>query len=224
MKFLVAGPSHVGRWKQRIAWNQFPKLDGCDYMYAEAGGAIFSLHMKNYIEMHAEEVDKIFIFVSDFRFGNNYLKENKTFTDLFITGYSHPDKTLISPENDFLMYTQALKVLDWYVAKYKEKVQFIFWCLNYREIKNIQMKKYMVDGKYTHPVWNYSYLRSRYAKNIVDISVINDSIEEYTLDNQGHPSMKGFSYLYHCFELKGAQHAMNKVNEKYMNIMKQLFK
>lgn len=224
MKYLIAGPSHVGRWKQRIAWNQFPKLQECDYMYAEPGGAVFSLKMKDYIDLHSDKVDTIFLFVGDFRFGNNFLKEHKQFDNLFMDGFTHPDKSCISLANDKLMYEHAIKVLDWYLLKYKDKIKFIFWCLNYRETKNIQMGKYMVSGKYRHPVWNYSDLRSRYAKNIIDISVINDSIQEYTLDNQGHPSMKAFSFLYHCFQLKGARHAMNVVNLKYMNIMKQLFK
>lgn len=156
MKYLMAGPSHVGRWKQRIAWNQFPKLKECDYMWAEAGGPIFSLKMKNYIEMYANQVDFIFLFVGDFRFGNNYLKEHAMFHELFIDGYTHPDKSLISADNDKRMFEHALKVLDWYQEKYAEKIKFVFWCLNYRETMNKRAGKYYKDGVYEHPVWNYS--------------------------------------------------------------------
>lgn len=193
-------------------------------MYAEAGGPIFSLKMNKYIELNEKNVEKIFLFVGDFRFGNSYLKLNDKFDDLFIDGYTHPDREAYSLQNDEIMYKHALKCMDYYVNKYGEKIQFVFWCLNFREVQNINKGKYLDDKRiYSHPTWNYYYLCNRYSKNIVDISVIRPEIEEYTLDNQGHPSMKGFSFLYHSFELKGTMHAKNKVNKEYINIMKKLF-
>lgn len=224
MKYLVAGPSHTARWWQRIQWKQFPKPHSMVHLYFEPGGAIFSKKMYQYIKNHIESVDIVYLLVPDFRFGNGILKKYETIPNLFMDGFTHPSKELISQKNDEIMFQYALKVLDQYIVEFDEKIRFVFWCLNYREAENKKKNKYLnAEGIYSHPVWNSELLYKRYSQNMIDISFLQSRIEEFTLDEQGHPSLKGYAFLHYLFKSTSSQEALSVIDSRYNDIVSLLF-
>lgn len=223
MKYLVAGPSHTARWKQRISWKQFVQPQNMKYLYFEAAGAIFSKKMEQFIKKNASEVEMIYLFVPDFRFGNDVLKEVPS-SELFFDGFISTNKELISLENDQKLYAHALKVLDYYQDTYGSKIKFIFWCLNYRESQNKKNNKYLnTEGKYAHPVWNISTLTEKYTNNVIDISSLQPRIQEFSIDNQGHPSLKAYIFLHHLFRISSFEKALKLVDTIYPIINDFLF-
>ncbi|WP_297443801.1 hypothetical protein [Sulfurimonas sp.] len=223
MRYLIAGPSHTARWWQRINWKQFPQPDSMQYIYYAAGESLFCKRMFNSIKKNADKVDMIYLFVPDFRFGNNIFEKYEDFPELFIDGYTHPHNEYISKENDKKLYNHGLQVLDEYEKIFKGKIKFIFWCLNYREAMNIKNKKYMnEEGEYRHPVWNLSDLYTRY-ENAINLIDIQNRIQEFTLDGQGHPSLKAYSFLSHLFRLSSEKEALEIVDKSYNEIVSLLF-
>lgn len=181
---------------------------------------LFSLHAKNIIAAHADSVDKIILFVSDFRYGNELFLKHKKPESFYIDdnlddrfrccgceSYSSTSREAISPETDLRLYENGLKILDEYILQYQDKITFIFWDLNIREAKNIEKNKYMVNGFYCHPVWSYSYLVNRYKENTLDVSIIRKDFKNFTFDEIGHASYKGYVFLWNLIKTKDSGRA-----------------
>lgn len=224
MKYLIAGPSHTARWWQRIHWKQFPKPKSMCHIYYGPGEALFSKKMYEDIKKHAKNVDMIYLFVPDFRFGNNIFEQYDEFPSLFIEGFTHPHKEYVNDVNDLKMYTHGLKVLDAYQKEFRNKIKFIFWCMNYREAMNIKKNKYInLNGEYQHPLWNLKELYNRYKDNAINLTEVQNRIQEFTLDEQGHPSLKAYSFLAHLFRSNSVKKALEIVDTSYDAITELLF-
>lgn len=233
--YLIAGASHVELWRTLVNTESILPLSKQDLIYGKDAIPIFSFEIKEFIEKNEKKVDHIILFVSDFRFGNLYLKNHKYFQNLFINGsefeenfiktqnYGPPKKELISQENDNLLYKNALDILDYYKDKYQDKITFLFWDLNVREARNIENRKYFKDGKYKHPVWNYDDLHTRYKNNTYDIRVFRSNFEHYLIDQQGHPNFRAYCFLWHLFNLKDSKLAYEVTEKQYKESLKTAF-
>ena len=236
-KYIIAGASHVNGLNQLLAVRVLPPISSKDYILGIPAVPLFSLEIKDYIAKNAEEVDHIFLMVSDFRYGNYYLLKHEKFENIFVShkdydakyngvpsdGFAPMQKNLISSENDRILYENALSVLDYYQDIYKEKISFIFWDLYVRETFNINNHKYTKEGIYQHPLWNYNDLTNKYKSNVLDIGQFGSKINEYTYDQQGHPSFKGYYFLWHMFRLKNAKSAFQISESRFNNSWSNMF-
>lgn len=221
----LVGPSHVTRWADDIRKNRVPNLKGVT-IWGEAGLALFSQRLKENIERAITNGKDVWLMVPDFRFGIDFFKENSNFeiTGPFVTGYGLMNKSLISNERDKILYENALSILDYYVKEYGSKIKFMFWCLLVREWQNLLSGRYVSsDGVYKHPQWSYKEIIERYSGNAVDIWGITKNFDSYVIDQQGHPSLKAYSFIFNSFRFNNAGFALDFVNQEYDDACERLF-
>lgn len=225
-KIYMVGPSHITRWLDDINHNRIAALPNVT-MWGEAGLAIFSQRMHNNILSRLNAGFEIWLLVPDFRFGNSMFNKYKDFTDLGAdrsNEFSAIDRKLITPDRDQLMYGHALKILDELVATCQGQIKMMFWCLAVRERQNINKSKYLDEqGCYNHPLWNYRDMQARYANAFIDIWPMTDFLDSYTIDSQGHPSVKAQSYIYNSFLSGNGSQSLFYAEHTYQKAMFDLF-
>lgn len=229
-KTLIVGASHVWGWELLNRAKVLPNFSDSDLVFGVHGLPLFSKEMKDYIESKSPTFDQIVLFVSDFRYGNylpdlhqklssssGFVGDDDFETSYFksLGGFASPSKKIISIELDSFLYENGLKVLDYFVAKYEEKIKFVFWDLNVREAKNVKKSKYFNLGKYFHPTWNYFELLEKYRVNTLDVSVIRRNLDDYIYDDQGNPSYKGFYFLWNLILTSNMQTAYQIAEERF---------
>jgi len=232
---LIVGASHVAAWSHLVESNSMPALSEKDICFGINALPLFSAEARDYIEENHHKVDKIILFVSDFRFGNRFFEKHNDFESTFIYSPEHasglkthdsfppPDSRFISLENDSKLYNNALLILDYYIKTYQDKISFIFWDLNVRETINILKNKYIESGKYHHPVWNYDELVARYKNYTYDVSIIREHLSDYLFDQQGHPNMRGFCFLWHLIALEAPESAYLTAKKKFAKSLEVAF-
>lgn len=224
-KYCLFGASHVTRWSDDIRRGTHIALPDV-YMWGQAGLATFSKALKNNIASHHKSGREIWLLVPDFRFGNNFFKDHENFNkaELFIDGYSHFDRTLLTTQRDKILYEWGLEILDYYTNEYKTKLKLIFYDLFVREYRNRTSNKYIIEGKYQHPIWNYTDLVDRYKKHTIDISIASKNFDSYLVDQQGHPSPKCMAFIYNAFLTGDAQAAFISAENAYEYFQASQFK
>lgn len=221
----LVGPSHVTRWADDIRKNRVPRVEGVT-LWGEAGLALFSQRLKENIERAIARGKDVWLMVPDFRFGIDFFKDHKNFieTGRFVSGYGLMNKSLISEERDKILFENALSILDYYVAQYRSKIKFMFWCLAIREWRNFLAGRYVnSDGVYRHPVWSYHELLDRYMGNVVDVWPITEDFDSYVIDQQGHPSYKAYSFIFNAFRLNNGRLASDCVKNIYADAVGRMF-
>lgn len=188
---LVIGPSHIDMWQSLV--NSGRRAQPKFLMHGANGLSLYSTRLKSLMDFFIRNSTyDIVLLVPDFRIGNVMLnKDVDVYLDpLFIS------KDNISPENDIILYELAINILDEFVLNFRSRVKFIFWCLVGREYENKKIGKYVVDGYYRHPSWNYSEIKNRYSENILEIPDIEGEIGDYIYDNNTiHPNDRGYDIL-----------------------------
>ena len=201
---VILGPSHIYRIEFAIKHNLIPEIKG-RYKLVRKGGMPIWSHLVSDELKYESKLDLFFI-VGDFRFGNEILEneilENENYPRLDRSWhYSGIKKNLINYENDSLLYRMCTQKISDIVNLQQGKTRFLFWDLSIREYENKAKEKYVKNGAYRHPVWNYADSERLFAKNIVGSKDILDDGGKLYIDSSAHPSMLGFAYL------------LNKIND-----------
>jgi len=201
-KMLVIGPSHVKRLEHAVNGGILPESaltleflgrDGMPIWHP-----VFTRHLQS------ADYEHIFVIVGDFRFGN------KIFAQTEAKNAGGVAKELINLDNDAKLYEKSLAKIDEWIAAFGNKISFLFWDLLGREFANRRDNKYMSDGRYCHPSWNYDEVSERYRDHIFDAGFLkNTCMERLTVDSANHFSM--FAYL---MIIDALQHIGHK---KYVN-------
>lgn len=191
-KVAIIGPSHVHNWMKLINDKKI-KRNGCVF-YGEPGLSLFSNSINNFIKWWVNiKKRKVVFMIPDFRIGNSdFINsiDNKKGNGVFIY------KENMSRQVDAYISSIVIEYLSCLVDKYKENITFVFWSLFAREQMNIKANKYLIEGKYQHPYWNYEDFITRFSKNTIDISEIKNSILSLIeQDGTTHPTIEGYSYL-----------------------------
>lgn len=189
-KKIVIGPSHISLLSAYMETKNInPKR------FISIGRPGWSLHSDNLYKVIlwlTQFFDEIVLFVPDFRIGNSTI--NKKCRDgTFI------QKNSVSNKNDIACYNHAIETLE--SLKSLKKVKFIFWCLKGREETNKKNNKYIVDGQYRHPIWNYDELVYRFKDNTIDLNDIGvDIVADTQADGTVHPNEHGFTKIINYLE------------------------
>lgn len=190
---MIIGPSHVVRLETlRETLNINDTFLGC------GGLPIWHENIKKNLKQ------KNFIFVGDFRFGNEYLLTGDEKEKLRI------NKGLINIESDTLCLSESKKAISdisKIASEKKIEVRFLFWCLFAREYENRKKKRYTCEGIYSHPTWNLKELETT-TKNCISLhSIINQNLDSLFIDSSNHPSLQGFIFIKNLYEGKEASEA-----------------
>jgi hypothetical protein len=197
-QLLVIGPSHIVRFEHAIKTRLIPDLAVSYKLLGLGGMPIWSPLISDLLQTpKIDETERIFFLVGDFRFGNSILKDSIYPKPCSLEGHNGINGNLISDGADHLLYRLSLSFLDKYSAFSHLRARFLFWDLCYRELSNSKQGRYQQDGRYRHPVWNYSDVCKRYPKHGIESSAIVNDGSALFIDNSAHPSVLGHSYLWH---------------------------
>lgn len=143
--------------------------------------SIFSYQANNIIKWILEWFEKVIYLVTDFRVGNIAIDAEKP-DGKFVK------RSEMNTQNSQECYRLAINQLD-QLAKEKN-ILFLFWQLYGRESFNKLANKYINNGVYCHPIWNYKEIVNRYEHNIIDISKYFSykDIPDMVVDSALHPS------------------------------------
>lgn len=194
----ILGPSHVQNWINQINHKKEKELP--HFMYGESGLSIYSKSFQNFLDWWIlNKNQKAVVLVPDFRIGNAGLTTNNVSHDLLTSIFI--EKSAIDEHNDYLLKNYAITQLDALQKRFGNQIKFIFWCLYGREQTNIKHGKYIQNGIYQHPIWNYAEFVERYNNNIIDIgSLGSEMLKIIEPDNTIHPTTKGYEYLAHIIQ------------------------
>jgi len=189
-KNMIVGPSHIERWYTFSQKGAVSKPAGY-HLYPIPAMSLFSNQLKNLVSWWAEWFDNILLFVPDFRIGN-------VAVDMPVKEGRLIKQELVSHENSRKCYDLGVESLEWFAKN--PKVKFWFWCLNGREEYNQLNSNYLDDeGKYRHPIWNYSDLLERFKDSTFDIRSYFDSVRPMIVDGSIHPTVNCYEMMSELF-------------------------
>ncbi|ANI33376.1 hypothetical protein AA098_07665 [Pseudomonas sp. JY-Q] len=190
-KNMIVGPSHIERWYTFSQKGAVERPEGY-HVYPIPALSLFSDQLRNLIDWWVEWFDNVVLFVPDFRIGN-------VAVDMPVKEGRLIKQEAVSHENSEKCYDLGLQALDYY-SKYSS-VKFWFWCLNGREEFNQLNSNYLnKDGKYRHPIWNYSELLDRYYFSTIDIRAYFESVRHLIVDGSIHPTVACYEKMARIFE------------------------
>lgn len=173
---MIIGPSHVVRWEKLKSF-----FDISDQFYGHGSLPIWHEKVKE-----LSQAAHPFILVGDFRFGNAYLITNN------VKDICSIKKEFFNLDTDKRVFDKSIKSLE---RLNRHDIRLVFWCLFIREYKNRNHKKYMVNGSYSHPVWNLRALEDKF-KNAIKLSVLfEQDLDFLVIDGSNHPSTYGYYFL-----------------------------
>lgn len=185
----IVGPSHIVRWRYlfKNILNQLPRFD----TYAVGGLPIWDPELLSFIKDAEHNYDEIYVLVGDFRFGNSlFTQKDKRHLGII--------KHNISNINDTILFEKSLNALD-EISKIPN-VKLLFWDLYLREFINKKSGRYIDNGEYSHPLWNYKKIQDRYRDITIPLSELDQLNLEYLyIDSSLHPSILGYNFLFNIF-------------------------
>ena len=163
-------------------------------------------HYLNLIKGHYKTFSgEIFLVFPDFRFRNQMFFEmgfDKE-ADLFVEnsrmmGWANkfneikPNivKDFISPEKDKILYERGIACLGYLLSKFGDRIKLIFWELFAGEYSNKLRGKYVKNGVYKHPTWNYPEIMEKYKDYVIDVSEVANEKFEIPPKLFNHPTLQ----------------------------------
>lgn len=189
---LITGPSHIDIWRKKILYENLRAPENF-HLIPIAAVSLFSSQLNSLINWWIEWFDEVLLFVPDFRIGNISIYSDKS-DGRFISS-DH-----MSAEVSLECYQRGIRQLDIF-AKTK-KVMFWFWSLYGREAFNIKKGKFMSDGEYKHPIWNYTDVYRKYKEYTLNVSDFfsHDEIIKNIVDMSIHPTDECYLNFNSIFE------------------------
>ncbi len=190
---VVLGPSHVVRWEHAVSKGalQSPFLHTT---FVGGGGLpIWSAHLLARAKILAPSADKLLLVVPDFRFGNSIAGVSPPPEALFSDGHRNVSREYLNPSVDRLLFERCVKALDQWREMFGSKLEIVHWTALTRRNEDVLLGKYLNDGSYRHPIWDFSRLQSD------DLTALSKAppqiLRTLYIDDNLHPSALGFRYL-----------------------------
>ena len=190
---MITGPSHVYRWFQRYNHGLIKKPNKfC--LFPIPAVSLFSDNLDKLVTFWSNNFGRVILFVPDFRIGN---------TSVFspCKNGRYIDASCVDDETSLQCYRLGISKLDKFY-KYKN-VYFLFWCLYGRELFNKRNHKYFnTQGKYHHPIWNYTDIVNNYSDVTIKIENYfnNESFLNSIVDASIHPTDECYDKLTFIFD------------------------
>ncbi|WP_432257116.1 hypothetical protein [Limimaricola sp. AA108-03] len=200
-KTIIAGPSHIQRWKSNIAKGALPHADAEVVMVGFGGAPMWSASIRNEVCRSFEPGNSdIYLLIGDYRFGNSIFDDpSQNGSDTFVDGHSSIRRDLINTNSDRLLALKVEEALDYYVATFGESVKLIYWDMVGRRAIDMLQGRYVIAGEYNHPSWGKSFPGKFRKSNVVEMRDLFDyplgEISRLYLDDSLHPTHVGYNFL-----------------------------
>lgn len=197
---FVVGPSHVPRWRHVIENVGYPGPVGEIVYVGDGGYPVWNRSMLETVSRRYKPGDRVFLIVSDFRFGNARLRAGPIErTAIFADGFTHVNRTLISLTNDLRMKSLALAALSEWRRVFGDDLLIFHWTLAMQAVQNRLDGRYVdMKGNYHHPLWNVGEF-SIFANDVEGIELFAEEdanrLKSLYIDRDLHPSPLGFLYM-----------------------------
>lgn len=197
----IIGPSHTVRWSWHIRDGVVKSDVAHDYVIGRGGAPIWSKQLFDTAKGALARGGKVGVMVGDFRFGNCVtLEPDHESLPLFVDNRFGIDAKAMTPELDREMLERGLNALKTWSEAFGDRVRFLFWDLFGRQIFDRLDGRYIDEGRYRHPVFNYEDITARVPRaNTVDLAPIlrmpMHEVRRLFIDSSCHPSQIGYSFL-----------------------------
>ncbi|POZ50842.1 hypothetical protein [Methylovulum psychrotolerans] len=197
-KIAVVGSSHVTWWELAIERRQIPQPLPAIVFIGRSAMPIWADYIQAKLAAIEDQVDEVFVFLGDLRFGNKILTDGEFIRTGATSGsFLYIDKDLISDANDKIMLGLTLSYLQQLSARLGSKLRILFWSSTFREYYNLETGRYGGRGNYRHPVWNLAELIAPFGSTAIDTTGLTAlPIDSYFLDGNGHCTSKGYAFIY----------------------------
>lgn len=141
------------------------------------------------------------LMVPDFRFGNGIeLDAAAASGPVQQDGFLGITPTALTTEIDRRMLERGIATLRIWNERFGRRTRYIFWCLFGRQVHDRVAGKYLADGRYQHPVFNYDEVTAALPElDIVDLAPLlrrpMHDVRRLFLDSSSHPSQVGYLLL-----------------------------
>lgn len=201
-RLVIVGPSHVPRWKHlvlRCGWTP-PAPD--TVFIGDGGHPVWEAGaFAQCRALVTDPADRILLIVGDFRFGNRILAEPDRLAAAqpFAAGYTHVDRSLITPANDLRLKGLCLAALAAWKQQFGAQLRICHWTLAINTLRNRMAGRHLrPDGSYHHPTWNLGEFEL-FGGDLLDHGVFLAGdpavYGRLFIDRDVHPSPLGYSYL-----------------------------
>lgn len=198
---LIVGPSHIIRWRWHQRDGVVPKSLPAENFIGIGGAPVWSHTLFEQTVSAVGQNRNFALLVPDFRFGNGITLVGGVITEpLLRDGFLGINPAALIEKHDQLMLERSLKALRFWHKRFGERVRFIFWCLFGRQVHDRISGKYVSEGRYRHPVFNYDEITNALPElDIVDLSPLlrrpMHDVRRLFIDTSSHPSQVGYLML-----------------------------
>ncbi len=197
---IVAGPSHVTRWKHLAAQGVVPAPFESTHFIGGAGLPAWNRSLFEKVAQRYRPGMRVLLILPDPRSGNAVLEEPEIVEDAFADGFTHILRELISPVCDAEMVRRHVAALGYWWAAFGEDLRLVPWTGLLTAHVHLESGEHWQDGQYSYPSMD-SWLAGDAARlGAEDISPLlgRDSVAKFGglyADRSLHPSLAGYVML-----------------------------
>ncbi len=197
----VVGSSHAVRWQWHLRDGLIPSRLSANRFFGVGGAPVWSSTLFEQSVSALDEAGRIILLVPDFRFGNEIVLDSKANAGpLQQDGFLGINPAALTTENDRLMLKRGMDALHLWHQRFGERAQYVFWCLFGRQVHDRLAGKYVGEGRYHHPVFNYDEITAALPDlEIIDLSPLlrrpMHDVRRLFIDTSSHPSQVGYLLL-----------------------------
>lgn len=198
---LIAGPSHIIRWRWHQRDSLVPKSLSTENFIGIGGAPAWSHSLFEQTVSALGNNKNFALFVPDFRFGNGITLEAGASKDLLLQdGFLGINPAALTEKYDQFMLERGLAALRFWHQRFGERACYLFWCLFGRQVNDRIAGKYVSEGRYHHPVFNYDEITTALPElDILDLSPLlcrpMHDVRRLFIDTSSHPSQVGYLLL-----------------------------
>ncbi|WP_172329388.1 hypothetical protein [Mangrovicoccus sp. HB161399] len=200
---ILAGPSHVTRWKHLAANGAVPLPFEKTHFAGGAGLPAWNRSLFEQVANCYRPGMPVVLILPDPRWGNSVLAQPEGGGDGFADGHTHVSRELISPEGDALMIRRHAAALGYWWAAFGEDLRLLPWTGLLTAHVHLERGDYWSGGRYSYPAME-SWLGGDAARvGAEDLSALltQEAVSGYGglyCDRSLHPSLAGYVLLMHA--------------------------
>lgn len=197
---LVAGPSHVVRWRWHVRDGVVDSPLAGDRFIGQGGAPIWQASLLRQSADAAGAEGDIAVLVGDFRFGNGILLADKVPYATMLDGFLGITAGAMSPEHDRAMLQHGLDGMRAWHQAFGDRARYVLWDAFCRQVQDRLAGRHIADGPYRHPVFNYDEIVAALpGLDIIDLSPLlrlpMHEVQRLFIDDSSHPSQIGYLLL-----------------------------
>jgi len=198
---LIAGPSHIIRWRWHQRDSLVPKSLLTENFIGIGGAPAWSQSLFEQTVSALGNKQNFALLVPDFRFGNGITLKAGASKDLLLQdGFLGINPAALTQEYDQFMLERGLAALRFWHKRFGDRACYLFWCLFGRQVHDRIAGKYVSEGRYHHPVFNYDEITTALPElDILDLSPLlrrpMHDVRRLFIDTSSHPSQVGYLLL-----------------------------